>query len=348
MSVLYTTPQDAQRPLFVGVDVGGTGIKLGLVDDLGRTVARDRMDTHEERGPEDAVRRIRQAIGELLEQHGMLWDDVAAIGLGTPGTMDVPRGMILTPPNLPHWRHYPIRDELSRACDGRLVAFVNDANAAAYGEFWIGSGRDSPSMIMLTLGTGVGGGVVVDGQLIDGVNSFGSECGHIIIDSRDDARLCVWGGGQGELEAYASASAVIERARQLLAEGRESSLRQRVEREELTGLMLYEEANRGDRLSLEIIVETGRYLGIGIVTLVHTIDPGLVVLGGAMNFGGEAATAGRVFMESVRREFRRRAFDVVAHTTTIAFASLGSDAGYIGAAGVARAAWQKRTRGAAL
>jgi glucokinase len=341
MSVITVSPQEAQRPLFVGVDVGGTGIKIGLVDEAGQALGRLRIDTEEERGPEDAVRRIQQATAGYLEQLALRWDEVAAIGLGTPGSMDIPRGLILQPPNLPHWRDFPIRDALSRAC-GKSVAFANDANAAAYGEFWVGSGRDVNSMIMLTLGTGVGGGIIVEQQLIDGVNSFGSECGHIIIDSRPDARLCVWGGGRGQLEAYASASAVTERTQEALSAGRESSLRRRVAQEELSPLMVAQEADAGDPLSLEIIEETGRYLGIGITTLVHVIDPGLVVLGGAMNFGGETAPAGRCFIESVRREFRRRAFDVVADTTSITFASLGGDAGYIGAAGVAHAAWKRQ------
>jgi len=344
MSSAYVSPQDAQRPLFVGVDVGGTGIKLGIVDDRGQSLAETRIETQQERGPADAVQRIRQALDGLLEGLGLDWDAITAMGLGTPGTQDGRRGMILAPPNLPNWRHFPIRDELSKACEGKLVAYANDANAAAYGEFWVGRGRDASSMIMLTLGTGVGGGIIIDEQLVDGANSFGSECGHIIVDSREDARLCVWGGGRGELEAYASASAVIERTRERLMAGEESSLQGRVATEELTGYMVYEEANRGDKLALEIIRETGRYLGIGIVTLVHALDPGLVVLGGAMNFGGEEAHAGRVFLESVREEFRRRAFDVVANNTAIEYARLGGDAGYIGAAGLGRLAWKKANR----
>ncbi|MBM3999798.1 MAG: ROK family protein [Planctomycetes bacterium] len=340
MSVAPISAADAKRPLFVGVDVGGTGIKFGIVDDAGRTLGKFRIDTHEDRGPADAVDRMRQAIDGQVADLGVPAGDVVAIGLGTPGTMDIPRGMIVTPPNLPHWRHFPIRDALSRAC-GRPVSFANDANAAAYGEFWVGSGRGSRSMIMLTLGTGVGGGIIVDGMSIDGINSFGSECGHIIIDSRDDARLCVWGGGRGELEAYASASAVTQRTRELLDAGRTSSLRERCRHEDVSPLMVAEEANRNDALALEVIDETARYLGIGIVTLVHTIDPGMVVLGGAMDFGGHSAAAGRRFLESVRREFRRRAFDVVVDTTRIDFASLGGDAGYIGAAGIAQAAWHK-------
>ncbi len=262
--------------------------------------------------------------------------NVRSAGLGTPGPMNIPEGMILDPTNLPHWRFFPVRDKLSEELS-LPVAFTNDANAAAYGEFWVGSGRKYDSMIMLTLGTGVGGGIIVNGSAVEGVNSFGAECGHIIIDSRPDARLCAWGGGRGELEAYASASAVALRAQNLLEEGRKSSLSQRVDAgEELTALMLCEEAEAGDQFSLDVIMETAMYLGIGIVTLVHTIDPGAVILGGAMNFGGRGSAIGDQFLERVRREFRDRAFEVVAKGTLIDFASLGGDAGYIGAAGISR------------
>jgi glucokinase len=200
----------------------------------------------------------------------------------------------------------------------------------------VGSGREFDSLIVLTLGTGVGGGIIVNGRAIEGVHSFGAECGHIIIDSRPDARLCVWGGGRGELEAYASASAVVQQAQSLLDQGRTSSVTRRLAQgEELTTLMLSEEAEAGDELALEVILETATYLGIGIVTLVHTIDPGAVILGGAMNFGGLATTVGQKFLEQVTKEFRRRAFAVVADTK-IDYASLGGDAGYIGAAGIAR------------
>jgi glucokinase len=251
--------------------------------------------------------------------------------------MNIPGGMIHDPTNLPHWRFFPIRDVLSRNL-GLPVAFNNDANVAAYGEFWVGSGRASQGLILLTLGTGVGGGIIVDGVVVEGVNSFGAECGHIIVDSRPDARLCVWGGGRGELEAYASASAVAARAEELLAQGRASSLQQRIATgEELSTLVLAEEAEKGDALSLEVILEAAEYLGIGIVTLVHTIDPGAVILGGAMNFGGHSSPVGRQFIEQVRKVFASRAFEIVVKNTIIDYASLGGDAGYIGAAGVARA-----------
>ena len=332
---------NAERPFFLGVDVGGTNIKVGVLDNQGHTVGRMQIPTDEERGVADAMRRSKTAADELLNSIQVDWDEVAAVGLGTPGSMDISKGLILQPPNMPTWRNYPIVKELSEAC-GKPVSYANDANAAAYGEYWIGGARDFNSMIMLTLGTGVGGGIIYEGVSIDGANSFGSECGHMYIDSSPDARLCVWGGGKGQLEAYASASAVVARAQEALDAGRRSSLNDRVDRAALTSLMIYEEAEAGDELSMEIILETARYLAIGVTTLVHIIDPGVVILGGAMDFGGNASQTGRRFIAEVRREFKRLAYHSVADTTTIDYAILGGHAGYIRAAGIARTAWLKQ------
>src|SRR5213076_556602 len=208
--------------------------------------------------------------------------------------------------------------------------------AAAYGEFWVGSGEKFHSIVMLTLGTGVGGGIIIGDLSIDGENSHGSECGHIIIDSSPTARLC--GCGQsGHLEAYCSATALVERTHELIAQGQATSLSQRIsETSQLTALMIAEEADRGDSLAYDTIMELATWLGLGIVTLMHTIDPGAVILGGAMNFGGHDDPVGRRFLEQVRSIVRKRAFPIPAQRTTIDFATLGGDAGFIGAAGIAR------------
>lgn len=334
--------EQARRPWFVGVDVGGTNIKLGVVDNDGRILDQTSIPTDEERGPADAIQRVKQALDRLLGNLGLGWQDVAAVGLGTPGSQDLRRGWIIEPPNMPHWKNFPIRDAFANAC-GRPCSYVNDANAAAYGEFWVGAGRGHDSMVMFTLGTGVGGGIILNGMLVDGMNSFGSELGHIVIDWRAEARLCVWGGGRGQLEAYASASAVAARAREVLDAGRESSVRPRLDAgETLTTKMLAEEAESGDKFSLEIILETARFLGVGITSVVHTVDPGAVVIGGAMTFGGHETNVGRRFLNDVRAEFQDRCFGVVANTS-IDYATLGGDAGMMGTAGIARADCHKNT-----
>lgn len=327
---------EAKPPLFFGIDVGGTNIKIGLVDDLGRTLAFEEIETHESDGPQQAVDRAAETCERLSIPCKEAGQPIVRVGLGTPGTMDIPNGLFLEPPNLPHWWHFPIRDAVSKAC-GLPVSFINDANAASFGEFWVGTGAKDNSLILLTLGTGVGGGIIVDGHLISGINSFGSECGHVIVDSRPDARLCVWGGGKGQLEAYASASAVAQRAEEGLRDGQPSSLTAlAMAGKAITSRRVYEAAEKGDAFALKIVDETAFYLGIGITTLVHTIDPGLVVLGGAMNFGGPKSVVGQRFLSKIREVFAERTFPNVLAGTTIDFASLGGDAGYIGAAGFAR------------
>ena len=332
----------ARAPFFWGVDVGGTNIKFGLVDDLGQTLLFESIPTEESRGPQAAVDRLATALAVHEQQLGTeVRAKIVGLGLGTPGSMDIPAGLLLEPPNLPNWFGFPIRQAVAEAT-GHEVTFLNDANAAAYGEFWLGTGREHASMILLTLGTGVGGGVIVNGELVNGVNSFGSECGHIVVDSAEDARLCVWGGGRGHLEAYASASAVVQRTRELLRSGEGGATESRLTGllgggdSELTAKKVYEAAAADDPLALQIVDETGFWLGVGITSLVATLDPGLVVLGGAMDFGGGDSTVGQRFLTRIRQEFSKRTFSNVAAGTTIDFALLGGDAGYLGSAGYAR------------
>jgi glucokinase len=335
----------AQPPLFAGVDLGGTNIKVGLVDDLGRPLVRHATATRHELGPEEGARRMGEAVREAIRQVGITPDQVARVGLGTPGTMDIPSGMLLEPPNLPGWEQFPIRERVSHHCGGLPVSFTNDANAAAYGEYWVGSGRQLGTMVLLTLGTGVGGGIIIHDATIEGEHSHGAECGHIIIDHRPDARLCPC-GQTGHLEAYASATALVKRAYEALSAGRQSTLAGcDAAGEEITALVIAREAEDGDPLALELVLDTAMYLGVGITSLMHTIDPSGVVLGGAMSFGGHDSPLGRQFLERVQLEVRHRAFPVLAEKTVIDFASLGGDAGFIGAAGIAR--WEYCNRSTA-
>jgi glucokinase len=329
---------EAQAPFFLGVDVGGTNIKIGAVDDLGRPLASTHIATEAEQGPDAAIGRVAQTIDDLLAELKLEKKSIARVGLGTPGTMDIARGILLSPGNLPGWWNFAIRDALMNAC-GLPVTFANDARAATYGEYWVGSGRVLHSMVMFTLGTGVGGGIVIGDLLVEGENSAGSELGHMIIDYHPDARMCSC-GHTGHLEAYASASSVVNRTEELLRRGRESSLGKRLEAgEELTALMIDEEAERGDSFSLEVVLETAKYLGIGVVTALHAIDPQGVVIGGAMTFGQHETKTGRAFLARIKQEVAQRAFPFLVERTTIDYASLGGDAGFIGAAGLARRAF---------
>lgn len=336
MSVETLSIEQAKSPFFVGVDVGGTTIKIGLIDDEGRSIQATSFPTADHLGPANAIERIHAKVIEMLDASGLKPGDVAAVGLGTPGTLDLTTGMILEPPNLPGWRNYPIRDELQKAFDGIQVSYANDASAATYGEYWVGSGRQYQSLVMLTLGTGVGGGIIINENSVDGEHSHGSECGHMIIDNHSSARMCSC-GQRGHLEGYASATAVVKRTQELLDQAQDSSLNPRLESgETLSALMVAQEADKGDSLSERIVFETADYLSIGATTLAHIINPAAIILGGAMNFGGRSSSLGRRFLQRVRSGFHELAFPIVAENTVIDFASLGGDAGYVGAAGIAR------------
>ncbi len=329
-----TGPTRRPSPLFVGVDVGGTNIKVGLVDDAGTRVAYQSISTEQERGPADAARRVGAVVRNLIaEKPGI--GAVLRVGLATPGPMDIPRGMLLEPGNLPHWHNTPIRDLVSEA-SGLPVTYANDANAAAYGEFWAGAGRDYRSIVLFTMGTGIGGGIIVDELLVEGTHSCGGELGHIIIDSREDAPVNSL-GIRGTLEGFCGAYALVRRAEEALAAGDASSLRKRLAKgEELSPLMVAEEAEAGDQLAFDLVMETARYMAIGAVTAIHTIDPECVVIGGAATFGGAGHPLGERFMARIREEAKSRLIASIRDKVRIDFATLGGNAGYIGAAGLAR------------
>ena len=325
----------ATRPFYAGIDLGGTNIKAALLDDLGRIVEFHTEPTHAVRGPEDAAARMGRAVHTLAGRAGIATTDVARVGLGSPGPLDIPAGTIVRAGNLPGWDDFPLRDRVA-AHAGCEVTFANDANAAGYGEYWVGSARGSSSLVLLTLGTGVGGGIIIGDLNVEGAHSHGSECGHIIVDPAPTARVCPC-GQPGHLEAYTSATSLKALAAEALAAGGTGSLAAAVAAgEALTPVVIAREAGAGDALAMGVLMEAARWLGIGIVTFMHTIDPEAVVIGGAMTFGREEHPVGRAFLERVREEVRRRTFPVLARRTSIRYASLGGDAGSIGAAGLAR------------
>lgn len=322
--------------LFLGLDLGGTNVKAGVVDDNGAVLASSSVPTDVTQGPDGGVASLVAAGKKAVASAGTSMDCIVAVGLATPGTMDIPNGMLLDPPNLPGWVNFPIRDRVAAKLQ-RPTILQNDANAAAYGEYWAGSAKNVRSLLFYTLGTGLGGGVIVDDHIIEGEHSHGSELGHVILEM-DNGRLCT-SGQYGTAEAYVSATALLKRFRDALNDNAATSVRDRMERgDELTPLLIAQEAERGDHLSAELIMEMARYLGATITTAVHIIDPAMVLLGGAMTFGRNDTAVGREFLHRVRQEFRSRTFTTLAEKVRIEYAELGSNAGFIGAAGCARRA----------
>ncbi|MCH9654988.1 MAG: ROK family protein [Planctomycetes bacterium] len=330
-------PTKDNGPYFVGVDIGGTNVKVGIVDDSGQTLAFCKTKTDVDKGVEAGLQHIYQAIEHVLSDCQFTMDDIKAIGIAAPGTMDIPGGKFVDPPNLPTWKGFPIRQVISDHYSGKMTIFQNDANAAAYGEYWVGGAQEAHSLVFWTLGTGIGCGIIIDEMIIEGRHSHGSECGHSIIQMTN-GRLCD-SGQYGTLEAYAGGKSLVRRCQEELDAGRDSLLNVQLEAgTELTPLLIAQMAEQGDDLSNELIMDSAMYLGVGTTTLMHTIDPDMVLFGGAVTFGGKGSELGQRFMNRIREEVKHRAFRVPYENTIIDFADLGSDAGYIGAAGCARLA----------
>ncbi len=334
-----------KRPFWVGVDLGGTSIKAGVVDNTGRPLMEDaaEVETEAKRGANVSLRNMAAAARLAAKQCGIKWTDVKAVGLGSPGTMDIPAGMLLDPVNLrgPGWQNLPIRDRLAKLLN-KPVAFQNDANAAAYGEYWAGvgrtaraAGRPAHSLVLFTLGTGIGCGIVIDNQIIEGEHSHGAECGHMVIAMQTPGgpppRICGCGRA-GCLEAYASATAVIKRAQEGLDAGQSTRLRAVWgETDPADRALAIDNLNKsGDAFCRRLMRDTAYYLAVGATSLMHTIDPDLVIFGGGMSKSGPE------FLAWIREDVQKLAFPTPAARTEIVYAQLGSDAGYIGAAGCAR------------
>lgn len=314
-------------PFYLGIDLGGTNVKSGVVDDDGQPISAVSLPTNAADGPERGLATLADAGRQAVAASGLDWSDIAAVGLGSPGTMDIQAGMLLDPPNLPGWVDFPIRARLEDAL-AKPTVLQNDANAAAYGEYWAGAGRGTRSLVMFTLGTGIGCGVVENGRIVEGRHSHGAECGHIVIQM-EGGRQCSC-GQYGHLEGYASATALVKRAIEALDDGEESGLRAHLANGTLSARTIDVEADKGDRLARRLMHETARYLGVGAVCLMHTIDPDVVLFGGGM------IAAGEPFLEQIREVVRSIAFPTCAAKTRIEYAQLGGDAGFIGAAGCAR------------
>jgi len=320
---------------FIGVDLGGTNIKAGVVDEDANLLARVSIETQADRGPEHVLERMAQAADEARKKAGLKWPDIAAVGVGSPGPMDGKTGIVLECPNLPGWRNVPVVDKMQQKL-GVTVYLENDANAAGFGEYWKGAGQGATCMIQLTLGTGVGGGIVINGQVWRGIDDCAAELGHMVI--KYDGVRCGC-GSHGCIEAYGSATALVRIAREKLDAGRPSILHDWVKSgQKLTAKLVADAAHQGDALAREIYREVGTYLGVAIASFCNIFNPEKVVLSGGMS------QAGDILFGPIREEVNRRAVAPAARRVQILPASLGDDAGIIGAAGCAMQRYKEGRR----
>jgi glucokinase len=311
----------------IGVDLGGTNLRTAAVSRDREILARAARPTQAERGPEGVMENIQAAIEEVLGKSHLRRQELLAVGIGCPGPLNWQTGIVYETPNLPGWDHVPLADEMAKRV-GVPCYVDNDANAACYGEFWLGAGQGTQSLCMLTLGTGVGGGMVVFGQLLRGIDGTAAELGHIKVQR--DGRLCGC-GARGCLEPYASVTGLVQTAREGVESGRPSMLGKLCggDYDQLTGTMIHDALTRGDALAKHAMEETGIWLGLGISSLINLQNPEMVILYGGMTAAGDA------LLQPVRRTARENSFEVPAKRAQIVLAALGPDAGVIGAAGCA-------------
>ncbi len=316
---------------FVGLDVGGTTMKAAVVDANGKPFPSVALRTNPDRGQDAGIETMGETIRQAIAAAKLTLADIAAIGVATPGLMDIHAGVILDPPNLKPWKNVPVRDRIA-AMFKKPTAFQNDANAAAFGEKWTGAGRGAHSMVMFTLGTGVGGGIIVGDAIIEGKHSHGGELGHLRIDRPDCGRLCGC-GARGCLEAYASATAVTCRAREEMASWRGSTTLKpfyTANDDDLTAKVIFDLARAGDACAMKVVDDTAYYLALGACAAIATIDPEVIV------FGGGVTDAGEWFRAKIDADVRRFGLPFPVESVRIVFAELGSDAGFIGAAACAK------------
>jgi glucokinase len=323
------TSDGRRSSCFLGLDLGGTNIKAGVVDDRGQPLASISEPTRADLGPEVGLKTLASVANRAVETSGVDWLEVLAVGLGAAGTIDAAGGRVVEAANLPLWNGFPIAPRLGERLH-RPTILLNDANAAAFGEYWAGAGRNTESLALFTLGTGIGCGIVESGRILEGRHGLGGEYGHITIQM-DGGRPCSC-GRTGHLEAYASANSLVRRAIETLEREPDSSLGDCLAAGSLDGRAIARCADEGDPLAVRLMRETARYLAIGASTVMHSIDPDLILFGGGM------IAAGAEFLEAIRAGVREHAFPAAWEKTRIDYASLGGNAGFIGAAG-----WAKRT-----
>ncbi|MBI3989992.1 MAG: ROK family glucokinase [candidate division NC10 bacterium] len=310
----------------IGVDLGATNVRLVLVDQNGAVMDSGRFPVPERGRAEPVLEDLAPAIEAMRERAEGNAYQVGALGVGVAGLTDVKEGIVLDAINL-GWKEVPFQSLLEE----RLklpVLLENDANATAFAEAWVGAGRGCRSLISLTLGTGVGGGLIFDGELWRGASGLAGEIGHMVVEPDGEPCHC---GGRGCLEAYISASAVVRDAKKAILDGKVgeplSSFMGNLEG--LTAKDVSDAASKGDPLAKRILAKAGRYLGVACTSLIHIFNPEMIVVGGGM------AQAGELILGPARVEVKERAFGPLAESTRIALSPLGELAGAIGVAGLA-------------
>lgn len=305
----------------IGADIGGTNLRAALIDRNGKILSRKSRSSDAKKGIEYVMKNLILLLTEILE-----YESVSGIGIGIPGIIDVDKGILTQAPNISKVRNYPVKEKLTHELGLAIdVTIENDANCAALGEWWLGAGKDTNSMIILTLGTGLGGGIILDGKLWRGVNGMGGEIGHMTIDPDGPKCNC---GNYGCLESFASAEAIRRIVEQGLTDKNlKTVLRDEVKQTEKHDIpeIVGRAAKVGDRFALGIWESFGRALGIAIANLTNLLNVEMIIIGGGLSNSWD------LFKDIVIKEAKSRGLRAPMENVKIRKCKLGDGAGLLGA-----------------
>lgn len=304
----------------IGVDLGGTNLRAAVVNDAGVILSEVRTETRADEGVDAVIERIAKSIDEAARDSEA--SPEVAVGVAAPGPLDPRAGVVLFAPNLPGWRDVALRSRLQEMT-GRRIALGNDANAAALGEYYFGAGRAVRNMIYVGLGTGIGGGVISEGRLIDGARGMGGELGHVTVSLSGPRCTC---GSTGCVESYCSAWAITRDAQLLVASGTGEAICAAANGGEVGPREVGEAAAAGDAAALSLLERAGTALGAGLASFINVFNPEMIVLGGGV------AEIGEPLLEPMQRAVSAYAMPVMRRDVEIVSSSLGLTTGIIGSA----------------
>ncbi|MBX4259835.1 ROK family glucokinase [Clostridium estertheticum] len=313
--------------MYIGIDLGGTNIAIGIVDENGKIIHEESCETRSEREPQELIDDMIALVLKVLDEYHMQLNEITAIGVGIPGLADKD-GNVIFCVNL-GWRNVPLRKMLEDAL--HIPVYIdNDATVAALAEYESGSMQNCKSGLMLTLGTGIGGGIIINGEIYSGFNGVGSELGHTVIGENFYNCNC---GRNGCLETFASSTAIIKYTKKLIIEMNETTtIMENVDGniDNLNAKIIFDCAKKGDKIATLAVDRLIKYLGIGIINIVNFIDPEIIVLGGGI------AGAGQYLLDLITKEVLANKYYKDLPIAKIVLAQLGNKAGVIGAAMVAK------------
>lgn len=311
--------------MYIGVDLGGTNIAIGLVNDNYEIVAKGSVPTRKERAFEEIISDAAQLIQELLLKVGKTAADIQYIGMGSPGIPDAENGIIVYASTFPHMAYSNAQAEFEKYFPGVKVYVENDANAAAYGEYLAGAAKGVDNAVMVTLGTGVGGGVIINQKIYSGFNNNGSELGHMVLNFNGPACSC---GRNGCFEVYASATAIIKQTEETIQSYPDSVIHQMINHDpsKLNGKIPFDAARQGDRAGQRIVDKYIEYLGVGIANVVNLFQPEVIVIGGGI------CKEGDYLLKPLFAYVDSQKYSDKVPQPKLVTAILGNDAGIIGAA----------------